>query len=230
MKTKRLMRSFLKVAMTAFLVFFTGNAFAITNGTSIVSPYWQVDSGSYSFIAVSHSSLSGMNSQIGIKVTAVDHSTDGEYGTAQSFTINSGGTQRIFIVPTSHTTLNPTSITDSDVTFIRGTNNYSYGSIRVEPSANPITALYIQKDAASVPAREDLGLANGFGEGFRDATMLTYWGSIVVEANVTGFAMEFIGDMNDSTSSSTPVKYCQNAKLKSATNQRVCPSSGVNLQ
>jgi len=28
--------------------------------------------------------------------------------------------------------------------------------------------------------------------------MLSYWGSVVVEQNTTGFAMEFIGDMNDS--------------------------------
>jgi hypothetical protein len=28
--------------------------------------------------------------------------------------------------------------------------------------------------------------------------MLSYWGSVVVEKNTTGFAMEFIGDMNDS--------------------------------
>ena len=227
MKTKRLMRSFLKVAMTAFLVFFTGNAFAITNSTSIVSPYWQVDSGSYSFIAVSHSSLSGMNSQIGIKVTALDHSTDGEYGTAQSFTINSGATQRIFIVPTSHTTLNPTSLTDSDVTFIRGTNNYSYGSIRVQPIANPISHKYIQRD----PSNTSAGMANGNGEGFRDATMLGYWGSVVVEAQTTGFAMEFIGDMNDSTHSGVAGKSCTSvASLGSTALYRMCPSSGVNLQ
>ena len=227
MKTKRLMRSSLKVAMTAFLVFFTGNAFAIDNKTHIVSPYWQVDSGSYSFIAVSHSSLSGMNSQIGIKVTALDHSTDGEYGTAQSFTINSGATRRIFIVPTSHTTLNPTSLTDSDVTFIRGTNNYSYGSIKVEPIANPVTHKFIQRDSAGDGTE---GKINGMNEGFRDATMLSYWGSVVVEAQTTGFAMEFIGDMNDSSSSSIAAKHCQDADLKSATAQRACPSSGVNLQ
>ena len=38
------------------------------------------------------------------------------------------------------------------------------------------------------------------GDGFRDSTMLSYWGSVIVEANTTGFAMEFIGDMNDSHS------------------------------
>ena len=59
METKRLMRSFLKVAITAFLVLLTGNAFAIENATRVVSPYWQVDTTTYTFIAVSHSSLSG---------------------------------------------------------------------------------------------------------------------------------------------------------------------------
>ena len=78
METKRLMRSFLRIAIIAFLVLSTGNALAIDNATRVVSPYWQVDTGSYTFIAVSHTSLSGMNSQIGIKVTAIDTSTDGE--------------------------------------------------------------------------------------------------------------------------------------------------------
>jgi hypothetical protein len=36
------------------------------------------------------------------------------------------------------------------------------------------------------------------GAGIRDSTTLTYWGSVIIEANTTGFAMEFIGDMNDS--------------------------------
>jgi hypothetical protein len=36
------------------------------------------------------------------------------------------------------------------------------------------------------------------GDGYTDATMMSYWGSVVVEKNTTGFAMEFIGDMNDS--------------------------------
>jgi len=36
------------------------------------------------------------------------------------------------------------------------------------------------------------------GAGFRDITMLSFWGSVIIEANTTGFAMEFLGDMNDS--------------------------------
>ena len=229
METKRLMRSFVRIAMTAFLVLLAGNAFAIDNRTRVVSPYWQVDTGSYTFIAVSHSSLSGMNSQIGITVTAVDMSTDGEYGTAQTFTIDAGTTRRIFIVPTSHTTLNPTSLTDSDVSFIRGTSNYSHGSIRVAPVANPVTSKFIEDD--DTDPTEGVGKPNGFGEGFRDATMLGYWGSIVVEAQTTGFAMEFIGDMNDSAGGSSEMT-CHSVDQFGADPDPVmqCISSGLNLQ
>ena len=54
--------------------------------------------------------------------------------------------------------------------------------------------------------------------------MLSYWGSVIVEAQTTGFAMEFIGDVNDS------VSMLQNA----GTNNRGEPDSymaaGVNVQ
>ena len=226
METKRLKRSILRIAMIAFLVLLAGNAFAIDNRTRVVSPYWQVDSGSYTFIAVSHSSLSGMNSQIGIKVTAVDMSTDSEYGTAQTFTIDAGTTRRIFIVPTSHATLNPTSLTDSDVSFIRGTSNYSHGSIRVDPVANPVTAKFLDLDYGGATY-----ISNGFGEGFRDATMLGYWGSIVVEAQTTGFAMEFIGDMNDSAGGSSEMTCHAVDQLGADPDPLMqCISAGVNLQ
>ena len=60
----------------------------------------------------------------------------------------------------------------------------------------------------SAPQRATITYATGVGlipksdhgDGFRDTTMLSYWGSVIVEANTTGFAMEFIGDLNDSTS------------------------------
>lgn len=223
MKTTHLMRYFFKIAMTAFFVISAGNAFAIDNASRVVSPYWQVDTNSYSFIAVSHSSLSGMNSQIGIKVTALD-SGGTSYGTATSFTIDSGTTRRMFIVPTSHTTLNPTSITASDVVFIRGTSNYSYGSLLIEPVATHPSHKWIMNPYGLV-----IKEANGTNEGFRDATMLTYWGSVVVEANTTGFAMEFIGDMNDSQGGGS--SNCESlSRSTTATTQRTCITSGPNLQ
>ena len=70
MKTKLIKRVPNLVAILAFLAILAGNAFAIENSSRVVSPYWQSDSGSYTFIAVSHTSLSGMASQIGVKVNA----------------------------------------------------------------------------------------------------------------------------------------------------------------
>ena len=210
MKTKRLERYFLSIAITAFLVLLTGNAFAANQNASrngavatgdnraqdhsnnyiVASPYWQVDSGSYTFIAISHNSLSGMASQIGITINAIT-SAGAAYDTAESFTITSGNTQRVFIVPTGHATINPTSITTAK--YLQGTTGFTYGHLRV----NPVATHPQLKRGGNVLAK----FARGHGDGFRDATMLTYWGSVIIEANTTGFAMEFIGDMNDSTSS-----------------------------
>ena len=209
MKTKRLERYFLSIAITAFLVLLTGNAFAANQNASrngavatgdyraqdhsnnyiVASPYWQVDSGSYTFIAVSHSSLSGMASQIGIIINAIT-SAGAAYDTAESFTITAGNTERVFIVPTNHVTINPTSITTAK--FLAGTTDFTYGHVRINPVAS-----HPQLKTGSVLSN----FALDQGAGFRDATMLTYWGSVIIEANTTGLAMEFIGDMNDSTSS-----------------------------
>ena len=219
MKTKHLKRYFLGIAITAFLVLLAGNAFAANNASRdfldgdgeyandwiVTSPYWQVDSGSYTFIAISHNSLSGMASQIGITINAIDSDGDA-YDTAESFTITAGNTERIFIVPTNHSTVNSTSI--STAKFLSGTSDFTYGHIRITPYA-------------SHPMLKRGGaleyFSKGHSQGFRDATMLTYWGSVIIEANTTGFAMEFIGDMNDSQSTS-------------GTSTHGGRSSGINLQ
>ena len=125
MKTMRLGKYFLSTSIIAFLLFCTANAFGApasqncdytTNGDCtysnnfiVVSPYWQVDSGSYTFIAVTHSSLSGMASQIGLHVNAIT-SAGTAYDTAETFSIYSGNTERLFIVPTGHSSINATSI------------------------------------------------------------------------------------------------------------------------
>ena len=96
MKTKLIKRVPNMVAILAFLALLAGNAFAVENSSRIVSPYWQSDSGSYTFIAVSHASLSGMASQIGLTVNAIQNDQSA-FGTAVSFTIQSGTTERIFI-------------------------------------------------------------------------------------------------------------------------------------
>ena len=181
MKTKLTKRFSKLIAILAFLALVAGNAFAIENKSRVVSPYWQSDSGSYTFIAVSHTSLSGMASQIGLTVNALtnDNST---FGTAVSFTIDSGTTTRVFLVSTNHATVNPTSIPTGQ--FISGTTNFTHGHVRIDPIAtNP---------------QNRTGILSLTGDGYRDATMLSFWGSVVIEQNTTGFAMEFIGDMADS--------------------------------
>jgi hypothetical protein len=180
MKTKLTKRFTSLIVIFAFLALMAGNTFAITANQSVVSPYWQSDSGSYSFIAVSHTSLSGMASQIGLTMTALG-SDQVNFGSALSFTIDSGTTTRVFIVTTNHDTVNPTSIPTAQ--FIQGTTAFTHGQVLISPVAsNP---------------EQTTGHAEPF-PGYRDTTMLSYWGSIVIEANTIGFAMEFVGDMNDS--------------------------------
>lgn len=167
-----------------FMVLFAicaGNAFAIENKSRVVSPYWQSDTSSYSFIAVTHPSLSGMRSQIGVTINAIqkDKST---FGTATTFTIEAGQTQRVFIVRSNQSSVNATSIPAAQ--FIVGTvpTVFQHGHVLIEP-------------VATTPG---IRTVEANGAGFRDATMLSYWGAVVIESNTTGFAMEFIGDAHDS--------------------------------
>ena len=57
---------------------------------------------------------------------------------------------------------------------ITGRPNFQHGFVHIEPIAsNPEIS----------------------AQGFRDVTMLSFWGAIVIEANTTGFGMEFIGNI-----------------------------------
>ena len=194
MKTKLTTRFSKFIAVLAFLALLAGNAFAFDNSSRVVSPYWQSDSGSYTFIAVSHTSLSGMASQIGLTLNAITNDQSA-FGTAVSFTITSGTTTRVFIVRTNQSTINSTSI--SAAQFIVGTTNFEHGHIRVDPVATNPNAR-----SGSTNAATDVGVQSLIGDGYRDITMLSFWGSVVVETNTTGFAMEFIGDMADSQATS----------------------------
>jgi hypothetical protein len=188
MKTKLTKRFSKILAILAFLALLAGNAFAVTNNKTVVSPYWQSDSGSYTFIAVTHTSLSGMASQIGLTVNAITNDQSA-FATAVTFTIDSGTTTRIFIVRTAQSSINSTNISSGQ--FIVGTTGFEHGHIRIDPvSSNP----------ENVTGTDLTG-----GDGYRDITMLSFWGSVVIEQNTTGFAMEFIGDMADSQATSTLV-------------------------
>jgi hypothetical protein len=179
MKIKLITRFSQATALLILIAVCTGNAFAIENKSRVVSPYWQSDSSSYSFIAVTHPSLSGMNSQIGVTINAIQKDKSA-FGTATSFTVEAGNTTRVFIVRTNQSSINSTSI--SSAQFIVGSTDFEHGHVRIDPVAtNP----------------GDRTIEN-VGAGFRDVSMLSYWGAVVIESNTTGFAMEFIGDAHDS--------------------------------
>ena len=194
MKTKLITRFSKFIAVVAFLALLAGNALAFDNASRVVSPYWQSDSGSYTFIAVSHTSLSGMASQIGLTLNAITNDQSA-FGSAVVFTVQSGTTTRVFIVRTNQSTINSTSI--SAAQFIVGTTNFEHGHIRVDPIAtNPNVRVGSTNSVGAI------GMQSLTGDGYRDITMLSFWGSVVVETNTTGFAMEFIGDMADSQATS----------------------------
>jgi hypothetical protein len=224
MKTKLTKQLSILIALLAFLAIMSGNAFAacsvkytgtaphdcVANKAVVLSPYWQSDSGSYTFIAVSHTSLSGMASQIGVTVSAIPSNSSDlsvanrteKFGSAATFTVTSGTTKRVFIVRSAHPTINPTSITDA--VFITGTSNFAHGSVRIDQvSSNPEISTSPTSECSLEDTVETRTYCKGHvsggyaGHGYTDATMMSYWGSVVVEKNTTGFAMEFLGDMND---------------------------------
>ena len=150
--------------------------------SSVVSPYWQAGTNSYTFMAVSHPSLEMMSSQIGVVVYAIKNNGD-SFGAAVDFTVSAGQTQRVFITSAAQTfTLN-----SSDSSFLTG-NGSGGGQLVIHPKATS--------------PKEILGSANANGRGYPDVTLLSYWGAIVLvqSSNNNGFAMEFIGDLHDSTS------------------------------
>ncbi|MZH02028.1 MAG: hypothetical protein F3745_01100 [Nitrospinae bacterium] len=167
--------------LNSFWFLYQDSAWAIENKSRVISPYWQSDSGSYSFIAVSHSSLTGIASQVGLVFNAIQ-SDNTAFATALTFTISAGSTERIFIVRTNHPSLSAAAVPSAR--FLVGTTNFKHGGILVEPVAS------------------DPSFFNA-PEGRADITMLNFWGAVVIESNTTGFAMEFVGDMHDSSATTT---------------------------
>ncbi len=143
----------------------------------VISPYWQSGTGVYSFLAINHPSAEGMSSRIGVVVSALLADGTGLYGDALEFTITPNESRQVFINPVNHPFIN--SDTFPAAKFIQGSEGACAGQLRVEALAeSPNTVL-----------------ADG---AYPDVTGLTLWGAVVLEASSTGFAMEFIGDLQDS--------------------------------
>jgi hypothetical protein len=125
-----------------------------------------------------------MASQVGVIVETIRN--DGTlFGSSTSFTVETATTTRLFIVRSDHPSINSASIPSAH--FITGTSDFEHGHL----------------GAVSVATSPTASTGTGAGEGYRDATMLSFWGAVVVEQNTTGFAMEFIGDMHDSAAAPT---------------------------
>jgi hypothetical protein len=152
------------------------------------SPYAQaVPNDSYTFMGISHPSLDTALTQIGVvvEVIGMTTTTDNAAGRASVFTVDAGETHRIFVVNQSHTTINTSnsSFTDTRSHLIPTVDSAQFGSIRVTTtSATPTTAVSV----------------NSVNK-YANLAQLNIWGVVFVEAAGTGFAMEFVGDMQDST-------------------------------
>jgi len=152
-----------------------------------VSPYAQaVPNDSYTFIGVSHPSLDSASSAIGVVVEVINMTTtiNNAAGRATVFTVDAGETHRVFIVNQGHTTINSSnsSFTDSRTHIIPTVDTAQFGSVRVTTVAeDPNRAVTV-----------------GTNKTFENLAQLSMWGIIYVESGGSGFAMEFIGDMQDS--------------------------------
>ena len=153
-----------------------------------VSPYAQaVPNDSYTFMGISHPSLDSALTQIGVVVEVIGMTTtiNNAAGRATVFTVDAGETHRIFVVNQSHATINSSnsSFTDARTHLINTVDSAQFGSIRVTTvSEAPTTATVV-----------------GTTNKYENLAQLNIWGIVYVETGGTGFAMEFIGDMHDST-------------------------------
>jgi hypothetical protein len=152
-----------------------------------VSPYAQaVPNDSYTFIGISHASLSSASSAIGVAVEVIGMTTtiNNAAGRAQIFTVDAGETHRVFVVNQSHATINSSnaSFTDDRTHIIPTVDSAQFGSIRVTTVAED------PNDSVSVNNVDT----------FENLAQLSMWGVVYVESSGSGFSMEFIGDMADS--------------------------------
>jgi len=158
-----------------------------------ISPYAQaVPNDSYTFIGVSHPSLSTALTQIGVVVEAIGMTTttNNAAGRAAVFTVDAGETHRVFIVNQSNATINTSnaSFTDSRTHLIPTVDSAQFGAVRV-------TSVSERPQEVAGSREVDVGGV----EKFDNLAQLSIWGIVFIESGGAGFAMEFIGDMQDST-------------------------------
>lgn len=158
-----------------------------------ISPYAQaVPNDSYTFIGIAHPSLDSALTQIGVVVEAIGMTTtvNNAAGRAQIFTVDAGETHRVFIVNQGNATINSSSasFTDSRTHLIPTVDSAQFGAVRITTvSERPGLAAGLRDVTVGTTPK------------FDNLAQLSVWGIVFIETSGTGFAMEFIGDMQDST-------------------------------
>ena len=186
------------------------------NARLAIAPYAQVvPNNSYTFIGVSHPSLTTAHTSIGLMIEAMDMtfttsaSNPLEEARAVVFTIDAGTTHRIFIVDEGHATINSSNTAFSGATthiLSTATGATQFGNIRVTSiGTHP-------NETTHSGARFDNGKTTSYGRACATASItasciqrydnlnqLAMWGVVYQESNGAGFSLEFIGDMHDSS-------------------------------
>jgi hypothetical protein len=193
------------------------------NARLAFSPYAQVVPGnSYTFIGVSHPSLSTAHTSIGLVIEAMDmtFTTSGtnplEEARAVIFTIDAGTTHRVFIVDEGHATINSSNaaFTGANTHIIAtATGATQFGNIRVtsigtNPGHNTHAGARYDKGAqtsyqSSGADCETATVTASCIQRFDNLNQLAMWGVVYQESNGAGFSLEFIGDMHDSSAAGT---------------------------
>ena len=154
----------------------------------VLSPYAQVvPNDSYTFIGVSHPSLTTALTQIGVilEVRNMDTIPNNSAGRAAVFTIEAGETHRVFVINVGHSTINlsNSSFTDSLTHLIFTQDAAQFGNVSaMSVNQYPLNSTTVR------------GIAK-----YANLSQLSMWGVVFIPASSTGFAMEFIGDAHDST-------------------------------
>jgi hypothetical protein len=172
-----------------------------------ISPYAQaVPNDSYTFIGISHPSLRTSAAKIGVVVETVGMSTTSNTpaGRSSVFTISGGETHRVFIVNQGHASINGTNsaFTDDRTHLITTTDTSQFGSVRVttvDEAPHVLSSKTVVVDGYASTCTTYVNLEGNEGCGYETLNQLNMWGIVYSEAAGTGFAMEFIGDMQDST-------------------------------
>ena len=173
------------------------------NSRIAIAPYAQVVAGdSYTFIGVSHPSLATAHTSIGVVIEALDMVTvpNTAAGRAAVFTVSAGQTHRVFIVNQSHATINAnnSAFTDTQTHLITTTDASQFGNIKAWSIGTAPNEASLDVDRPGwyygTSANADILRHDNLNQ-------LAMWGVVYQTANGAGFALEFIGDMHDSSGS-----------------------------